>query len=90
MTPVRFGGRRRINRNKGMREIEYMSKVSLPLQVLTDGPDITSFIITATDNLGRHRIWRPHRLVMDLAKGKVFAQTKVDHLQFAICIKITE
>mmetsp|Transcript_36093 Transcript_36093/g.66985 ORF Transcript_36093/g.66985 Transcript_36093/m.66985 type:complete len:278 (+) Transcript_36093:1910-2743(+) len=47
----------------------------------TNRPNITLLIIAPPNDLRRHRIWRPHRLVMDLPHRKMLAQSKIHHLQ---------
>ena len=42
----------------------------------SNGPDITTLIIRATDNLGSDRIWGTNRFMMNLAKLEMFGKTK--------------
>ena len=50
----------------------------------TNGPNVTSLVVTPTDNLRGDSIRRTDRLMLDLAELEMLGQTKIDHLELGI------
>jgi hypothetical protein len=57
---------------------------------LTNGPNVTPFIVTPRNDVGRDRVRSPHRLALDLVKLEVLAEAEVDHLQLRVGATIAE